>query len=229
MDDYLRPTFYIDSDHPRVIEFATQAAGTGGGGIEAAVRLYDAVRDTIRYDPYSCTMERHIFKASHTLEAGSSFCVPKAILLAAAARVRGIPSRLGFADVRNHLATRRFLEIMRSDLFVFHGFTELYLERRWVKATPTFNRSLCEKFGVATLEFDGRNDSCFHPYDQGGRQFMEYVHDRGTHADLPLEKMVRALHEHYPHLFDENGRFRFDVRGNGDFEAEAASDRHSEP
>jgi transglutaminase-like putative cysteine protease len=225
MDEYLRPTYFIDSDHPAVADFARKASAGGGDDIARAVRLYDAVRDGIRYDPYTATMDRDIFKASYTLEHGVSFCVPKAILLAAAARAEGIPSRLGFADVRNHLATARFLEIMRSDLFVFHGFTELYLEGKWVKATPTFNRALCDRFGVETLEFDGRSDACFHPYDRDGKLFMEYVTDRGTHADLPLEEMARALHEHYPHLFGPNGEFRFDPRGNGDFEAEAAGER----
>jgi len=225
MNDYLRPTYFIDSDYPAVADFARRATTGAGDEIDRAVRLYNAVRDGIRYDPYTATTDPAIFRASYTLEQGASFCIPKAILLAAAARVEGIPSRLGFADVRNHLATTRFLEIMRSDLFVFHGFTELYLDGRWVKATPTFDRSLCEKFGVETLDFDGRNDACFHPYDRGGKQFMEYVTDRGTYADLPLDEMATVLREHYPHLFDANGESRFDPRGDGDFEAEAARER----
>ena len=35
---------------------------------------------------------------------------------------------------------------------------------------------------------------------------MEYVVDRGSFADLPLDEMTRVTHEHYPHLFDEGGR-----------------------
>ena len=37
---------------------------------------------------------------------------------------------------------------MGTDLFAFHGFNEFFLDDTWVKATPAFNLSLCEKFGL---------------------------------------------------------------------------------
>ncbi|MFX5622752.1 transglutaminase, partial [Acinetobacter baumannii] len=83
----------------------------------------------------------------------------KAILLAACARHCRIPARIGLADVRNHLATPRLLEALRSEVVAMHGYTELYREGRWVKATPAFNRALCCAFDVAPLEFDGVADS----------------------------------------------------------------------
>lgn len=201
MREYLEPTYYLDSDSPEVAAFAREAAGDAKSDVERAVRLYYAVRDGIRYDPYRFVLARESFRASAVLASGASFCVPKAILLAAAARALGIPSRLGFADVRNHLTTRRLREMMRSDVFVFHGYTELYLDGKWVKATPTFNRSLCERFGVRTLEFDGREDALLHPFDREGRRHMEYLRDRGTFADFPLEAMVAAIREAYPWVF----------------------------
>ena len=218
---YLTPTRFIESEHPDVVAFAREAVGSEGSQRGAATRLFYAVRDSILYDPYTCSASPEIFKASTTLERGRSFCVPKAILLAAGARAFGIPARLGFADVRNHLATRRLLELLRTDLFVFHGFTELYLGGRWIKATPTFNLSLCEKFSVQPLDFDGTCDAVFHPFDQAGQRHMEYVRDRGSFADLPLEEMSRALHRHYPHLYDEDGVL-IDLAAAGcDFETEA--------
>jgi transglutaminase-like putative cysteine protease len=218
---YRRPSRFIESEHPAVIAFAREAVGSATSARDVAVRLFHAVRDAIRYDPYVTGLSPELFKASFTLERGRSFCVPKAILLAAAARAFGIPSRLGFADVRNHLATRRLLELLKTDLFVFHGYTELYLGGRWVKATPTFNLSLCEKFGVKPLDFDGKNDAVLHPYDQAGRRHMEYVRERGTFAELPLEEMVRALRHHYSHLFDADGKHLDAAALAGDFEAEA--------
>lgn len=221
LEPYLRPTRFIESEHPEVIAFARQAAGSATMDRDVAVRLFLAVRDGIRYDPYVTGLSPELFRASYTLERRRSFCVPKAILLAAAARACGIASRLGFADVRNHLATRRLLELIRTDLFVFHGYTELFLGGRWVKATPTFNLSLCEKFGVKPLEFDGEHDALLHPYDRAGQRHMEYVRERGTFADLPLEEMVQAFLRHYGHLFDAEGRPLDPAVLAGDFEAEA--------
>ena len=66
---------------------------------------------------------------------------------------------------------------------------ELHLGGRWVKATPAFNRELCDKVGIAPLEFDGERDSLFQPLDLEGRRHMEYVRDRGVFADLPLEQI----------------------------------------
>lgn len=203
---YLAATEYIERDHPRVVEFARRASEGVTSDRDRAVRLYYAVRDGIRYDPWEFSLEPEIFRASKTLSSGTGFCIPKAILLAAAARALGIPSRLAFADVRNHLASERLLAVMRTNLFAFHGMTELQLEGRWVKATPAFDLNLCELFGVLPLEFDGLSDSTLHPFDRAGKQHMEYVVDRGSFADLPLAELARVTHEHYPHLFDEDGR-----------------------
>ncbi len=203
---YLAPTECIESEHPDVVAFARRASAGADSDRERAVRLYYAVRDAIRYDPWAFSLEPEIFRASTTLASGSGFCIPKAILLAAAARALGIPSRLAFADVRNHLASDRLLAIMRTNLFAFHGMTELELEGRWVKATPAFDLDLCERFGVLPLEFDGLSDSTLHPFDRAGKLHMEYVVERGSFADLPLVELTRVTREQYPHLFDERDR-----------------------
>jgi transglutaminase-like putative cysteine protease len=221
---YLTPTRFIESEHPEVVAFAQQRVGDARTDRERAVRLFYAVRDEVRYDPYVWHANAAIFKASYTLRRSRTFCIPKAILLAAASRALGIPSRLAFADVRNHLATERLLALLKTDVFAFHGYTELYLGGRWVKATPTFNLSLCEKFGVKPLEFDGEHDATLHPFDRQGQRHMEYLRDRGSYADLPLADMVQALREHYPHLFGGDGDpFRLAAAG-GDFEKEATEE-----
>lgn len=212
---YLRPGVFVDSDHPAVIDFARSRVEACESALEAAVRLYYAVRDEFLYDPYGIDTSVEALKASRVIEVGRGFCVPKAALLAAAARAVGIPARVGYADVRNHLTSPRLREAMGTDLFVFHGYTELWLEGRWVKATPAFNRTLCEKAGIKPLEFDGRQDSLFHEFDVAGRRHMEYVRDRGTFADLPREQMLAAWAEHYP------GYERWAGAVKGDFQAEA--------
>lgn len=194
---YLQPAQFIDSAHPAVVAFARQHA-RGESDLERAVSLYYAVRDGIRYNPFLDFSRDEAYRASSVLELGEGFCVGKAALLAACARAVGVPARVGFADVKNHLTTPRLRELMGSDLFIYHGYTELLLEGRWVKATPAFNLVLCERFKVKPLEFDGHADSIFHPFDTDGRRHMEYVHDRGTFADVPAEQIKRDFKDYYP-------------------------------
>lgn len=192
----LAPTALIDSDHPAVVEFAQRA--TGADARERAVCLYYLVRDGIRYDPYRVDLSRRGMRASRVLEAGFGWCVPKAALLAAAARAAGIPARVGYADVRNHLSTERMRELMQTDLYIWHGYTELWLDGAWVKATPAFNLSLCERFGILPLDWDGRSDSLYHPCDREGRRHMEYVNQRGSFDDIPLAQLAQDIRSTYP-------------------------------
>ncbi len=218
---YLQPGICVDSDHPAVIEFARRAAGDDGTDLEKAVRIYYAVRDEFRYDPYGVEMTEFGMKGSTVLERGSGFCITKGALMAAACRAVGIPARLGFADVRNHLASKRMVELMQTDLFVYHGYVEVFLEGKWVKATPAFNLSLCEKFGTLPLEFDGRNDSVFHPYDAAGNKHMEYITEHGTFADTPLADIKASFIKHYPAMYSDETQQGVA----GDMEAEAIADR----
>jgi len=197
MSDHLSPTPSIDSDHPAVRDFA-RAHDPGGSVRERAVALNLAVRDGIRYDPYRIDLSPEGMRASTTLLQGHGWCVPKAVLLAAVARAAGIPARLGFADVKNHMSTEKLRRAMGgNDLFVWHGYTELWIDGAWRKATPAFNLSLCEKFGLLPLDFDGVNDSLYHPFDRAGQRHMEYVHQRGPFDDLPLAAIVQGFAEAY--------------------------------
>ncbi len=201
--EYLAPTPFIDCDNQTVAEYAHAHTRATCSPIENAISLYYAVRDDIRYDPYNVRLDAAHLKASYTLQVHRGYCVAKAVLLASASRVVGIPSRLGFADVKNHLTTARLKALMNTDLFVYHGYTELFLNGRWVKATPAFNRTLCERFDVKPLDFDGVNDSVFQTYDLKGNKHMEYVRDHGTYADVPLDDIIESFKAHYPRLIVE--------------------------
>jgi transglutaminase-like putative cysteine protease len=208
-------TALIDSDHPQVQGFARLHA-LGADDRERAVSLYYAVRDGFRYDPYRIDLSVAGMRASHVLEIGVGWCVTKAALLAAAARAAGIPARVGYADVRNHLSTERMRQTMKTDLFVWHGYTELWLDGAWVKATPAFNIELCDRFGLLPLEFDGRTDSLYHPFDKAGQRHMEYVHEHGSFDDMPLQRIVDDFDRHYPGMVAignplKSARFEADV------------------
>ena len=197
---YLRPTTFIDCDHPAVIAFAKEAAGAGGE-MEKAVRLFYAVRDRIKYDPYRIEMTEEKFKASIVLQNGYGYCVAKALLLTAAVRAIGIPCRLRFADVRNHLIPSRLKEVMKTDIFTWHGYADIFLGSRWVKATPAFNLEMCNKLDIVPVEFDGIHDATFSPFDRKGKRHMEYIHDYGFFTDLPFDLILASFKKHYPVYF----------------------------
>ncbi|MGA1826872.1 transglutaminase-like domain-containing protein [Microbacterium sp.] len=192
------PTFtevtrYLDWDQPAVQEFTAEAIGDATDPVEKASRIFVAVRDSIWYDPYMIPAADGDFRASVVATTTRAYCVPKAVLLTAAARAAGIPARLGFADVRNHLQTDTLREKMQgSDLFPWHGYTEMLIDGRWVKATPAFNAELCARFGVEPLEFDGVHDALLHPFSGDGSEYMEYVQDHGWFAELPLDRILAS-------------------------------------
>jgi transglutaminase-like putative cysteine protease len=204
MEEYLQPTAFIDSTHPTVIDFANQFTTAAKTNSEKAVDLYYAVRDEVLYSPYHLVLNPAMISASLTLKRKSGYCIEKSLLLAAAGRALGIPSRLGFSIVRNHISTEKFRQQLRSDKFVFHGYNEFLLDGKWVKCTPAFNKSLCEKFNVPALDFDGKTDSVFQQFTADGQQYMEYLHEYGQFADFPYELFVSELKVHYPHLFEKS-------------------------
>jgi transglutaminase-like putative cysteine protease len=201
MNEYLKPGHFVDSDHPAVIAFSKKHL-KGKGECEKAVSLYYAVRDEIRYNPFQNFTLDEAYRGSVCVERGTGWCVPKAALLAACARAAGIPARVGYAHVKNHITTPELTAKMGTDLFVFHGYTEFLLEGKWLKATPAFNLSLCTRFRVKPLEFDGTADSLFQAFDEDNRRHMEYVRSRGSFADVPADEIKRVFSQTYPEYFN---------------------------
>lgn len=197
---WLAVTEFLDHDRPEVRRFAETSVAGADGPREQAVKLFYAVRDGWWYDPYSSEQTRESFKASAVVASERSWCVPKSVLLTAAARAVGIPARLGFADVRNHLQSEKLKEKMGTDLFVFHGYSELLLGGAWVKASAAFNLELCQRFGTKALEFDGEHDALLHPFDLQGNRHMEYVRMRGSYDEFPYDEMQAAFAEVYGEL-----------------------------
>lgn len=196
---WLDSSFYLDYHHASVVDFIKETVSVSKSKEEQAIELYYAVRDGIRYDPYTYSYDKHSFKASEVIKAKRAWCVPKAILYTTCCRSIGLCARLGFADVRNHLSTQRMRDTMKTDVFAWHGYTIVLLHGKWVKATPAFNIELCEKFKLRPLEFDGHSDSLYHSFDLAGNQHMEYLTDRGEYDDFPFNKMVSELTDIYPH------------------------------
>ena len=216
MDQYLSSARFIDSDAPDVVAFARTASAGSNSDLDKVQRLYGAVRDGIAYDPYVNFADPTNFRASGVLAARRGFCVGKAALLAACCRTTGIPARVGYADVRNHMTSPKLYERIKTDVFIWHSYAELLVDGRWVKATPAFDAALCARVGIAPLDFDGQSDSLFQPFDRAGRRHMEYLKDRGAFADVPFETMLADFRATYPMLISEGGI-------SGDFGAEAVA------
>jgi transglutaminase-like putative cysteine protease len=197
---------FVDADAPEVVAFARRAVGDETDPVKQAIRLFYAVRDGIWYSPYSITDDPADYRASAIAGVKATYCVPKAVLLAAAARAVGIPARVGFADVRNHLTSEKLRRRMGTDLFMWHGYTALYLDGRWFKVTPAFNAELCDAFGVVPLDFDGTADALFHEFTTGGERHMEYVTYRGEFDDLPYEEMMGDFRRHYGGMLEPSSR-----------------------
>lgn len=202
---WIEPTWFIDSDSAEVAAFVENVVGGASGQIEMAVALFYAVRDGIRYDPYVMQLDPAEYKASTVALTKANWCTPKSVLLTAAARHCGIPARLGFADVRNHLTTEKLSERMGTDLFIWHGYTEFLLDGNWLKASSAFNIELCERFGVKVLDFDGTADALMHPYNVDGDRHMEYVNQRGSFDDLPLDDLQADFRQVYGSWVGEEG------------------------
>lgn len=211
MQEYLQPTEFLDFDNDAVREFAEKNTVGAKSETEKAVALYYAVRDGFQYNPYLLDLRRTGLTASDLLARNRGYCVEKAVLLAASARAVGVPSRLSFYIVRNHIATEKLEKALKKNYLVFHGAAEVFLDGNWLKTTPAFNAGLCKYLGVEPLEFDGKSDSIFQEYDASGNVFMSYLHDYGAFADLPYELYLEELGKHYPHIFGNENYTKGDL------------------
>jgi transglutaminase-like putative cysteine protease len=202
----LAETYFLSKSHPDVVAFAEAAIGLPLSRMheltprERAVKLFYAVRDKIRYDPYRLTFEDETYQAHAVITAGYGWCISKASLLGAVLRTCEIPCAIGLADVMNHLTTDKLRERMGGvTTFFNHGYVALELDGKWYKAVPAFNIELCERFGVKPTEFDGESDALYQEFDQADRRHMEYLADHGTWSDLPMTKIRDDMYRHYGH------------------------------
>jgi transglutaminase-like putative cysteine protease len=217
-NEFLSPADFVDSDDPGVVRFAQKAVEGVTGEKARAIALYHAVRDGISYNPYVDYSKQGTYRASDVLKSGEGFCVGKAALLAACARAVGIQARPGYADVRNHITSKKLHDLVQTDIFYWHSYTELFIGGKWVKCTPAFDAVLCARAKLAPLEFDGENDSLFQPFDPAGRRHMEYLLDRGPYPDVPFETIIAEFKRLYPKLVANElpaGDFKADVEAEG--------------
>ena len=196
---YLEPTFVVDSDSEIIRDKAASLTEQQNLLRDKAVKLFYFVRDKIEYNPYQAfqAFDLSDYCASRTLQRGDGYCIQKAVVLTALARAVDIPARLGFADVINHPAPKKLIEMMGTNVFIYHGYSEFWLNDKWIKATPAFNIEMCKKFGIKPVEFNGISDSILHKRNKKGELHIEYIRYRGTFPDLPFNEIMQAFRKQY--------------------------------
>ena len=190
MDIYLRPTSTIDCDNTLIKETAQELIENQQEVSNKAKYLFYFVRDEIKYNLYVPSDKPEYYIASRILQESEGFCVQKAVLLTALSRAVGIPARLHIAAIRNNLVPDKLKQFMGGNLFPTHGYSELYIEERWIKVAPTFDLKMCQKNRFTTVEFDGIHDAMLPSHNLDGEPHIEYVEDRGHYDDLPFDKIV---------------------------------------
>ncbi|MEU6235171.1 transglutaminase-like domain-containing protein [Kitasatospora sp. NPDC047058] len=219
----LAATDFIDHASPEVSAFVAEVLPDGGADDrDRAVKLYYAVRDRINYEIYGADFSREALTASQTLQAKRGMCIHKSLVYLAALRSVGVPGRLVLTDVRNHLASDRIKEYVGGDVFHYHALTSVYLDGRWVRATPVFNKLLCRLYGMKPLDFDGTADSVHHPFDEHGARQMEFLREHGEFDDLPYDLVLTGMRREHPGLFAGPDAHRFTA---GSLVADAAARR----
>ncbi|SDX15501.1 transglutaminase-like domain-containing protein [Flavobacterium degerlachei] len=206
MKQYTEETFHFDLSNEKIQNAVTFLNSEGPlTEKEFAVKAYLYVRDNWPYYPYRFSLINEDWRASELIAHKRGHCIDKVVILIAILRAVHIPARLGLAKVKNHIAVDQIVEKFGSDVLVPHGYIEMYLDSKWIKATPAFNKELCELLNVHPLEFDGETDSVFQEFDKNGNQeFMQYLQDYGTFNEVPLPFMFQLMKEHYPKI-NESG------------------------
>jgi transglutaminase-like putative cysteine protease len=196
MDKYLRFTEVIDWETDSVKQKALELTKGLSTPREKAVALYYFVRDQIKHNPYAPGFVPEDYKASVILQRGNGYCQHKALLLVALARAAGIPARPGYSNIRDHLLSPKFRAMIGGDnLLIQHGYAELYIDGKWVHASPAYDLETCKKGGFVPVEFDGIHDARDSAFNARGKPHIEYVKDHGTYDDFPWDFILSYRQE----------------------------------
>jgi hypothetical protein len=140
MDD-LRPSNYLQTEDPVVVAMAKEAsAGAAADPWSVAVALERYVRQNITRKDFS----QAFATAAEVARSRNGDCTEHALLLAALARVCGIPARVAVGLVY----------VEPSAAFGYHMWTEVYVAGVWIPADATLGRG---GIGAAHLKLANSN------------------------------------------------------------------------
>ena len=201
MQNFLKETPFLDYSSSEIQNYISEFIALPSKK-EKAIALYYKVRDGFLYDPYHLNLTQEGLTSSTILTKKRAWCVEKSIVMASCARALGIPTKLGYAIVKNHIGVEKLTHYLKKPEIVFHGYLELFINDKWVKCKPTFDQRVCRISKVTPLDWNAEEDSMFQEFEKDKR-FMEYTHFYGSFEDVPLQLMNEEMKIHYPHLFEE--------------------------
>ncbi len=201
--DYLKSTELIDYNSVEIQEIIEEFKSDELSDKQTAIAIYLKIRDEWRYNPYKLCFKAECYKASNIAKKEDGHCIEKSILLTACLRALNIPARIHLAKVKNHIGVERLIEKFGTNELTPHGMVDLFLNGKWLKVSPAFNIELCERYNIAPLDFDGKNDSVFHEFDRAGNVFMEYLEDYGHFEDVPVEFIFENFKSNYPSIYQQ--------------------------
>jgi transglutaminase-like putative cysteine protease len=123
---FLKPTRYINSDHPEIIAASRRLTSGLADDRAKAVAIFKFVRDTIRFGFAAGFYDQ---TASEVLERGIGFCNTKSTLFVALLRAAGIPARQVFVDIDARILAGL---LDTGTTYVDHSYTEVRIGERWV-------------------------------------------------------------------------------------------------
>lgn len=123
ISEFLKPTNFINGDHPEIIARAREVTIGCKTDAEKAKALFEFVIDS--YNNNECKS----FVASDILKCGGNSCRKRSILLTALCRAVGIPARLHLQKVTIKDWNKESGEV--GDIIFIHGITGIYLNGEW--------------------------------------------------------------------------------------------------
>ncbi|HAH97635.1 MAG TPA: hypothetical protein DCL69_12175 [Firmicutes bacterium] len=146
--EYLAPEEGVESDHPSIINCASQVIGNARNPYEISRLLFSFVNSHMNYDLSASDNRRG---ALYALNSGRGTCQDYADLYVALCRAAGIPARLIYG-LRYNTEEHGDLIGRRNVANRHHVWTEIYLESyQWVPVEPTYTYKLN---GRKTISFD---------------------------------------------------------------------------
>jgi len=197
---YTNPTYFFDYKTTKIQKLINEFKVNTLDDVQKTKLVYLKIRDDWRYNPYNISFSKENYKASYIASKNEGHCIDKSTLLITCLRGLNIPARIQLAKVKNHIGVERFVEKYGTNEISPHGMVSVFLNNKWIKLSPAFNKELCFKCNVDPLDFDGINDSIFQEFDKSGKSFMEYIEDYGHFEDLPLEFIFNNFKENYPNI-----------------------------
>jgi hypothetical protein len=145
--DALRPTAWLQSDHPRLLAIAAPVGAMPVSGARKMELLLERARPYV----HDVDFAGH-FSALETLERRTGDCTEAAVLLAALGRAAGIPTRVASGIVYSRA---RYHGV--SNVFMPHSWVLAYVDGRWRSfdlALDTFDSS---HFALSVGDGDARS------------------------------------------------------------------------